>query len=212
MPTEQLHRILTNNDADQPDYPQTVLDKAGQFVDTVAWHCYANNVDWKVLSDFKTKNDKVQQYMTECWTPRTGSWNQVADFTLGPLQNWAQGVTAWTLGTGPTLSSGGCGQACTGLVTIKDGDYEFETSYYMLAQFSKGLKPGGTVVSGTGSSKDDQGKGVEAVGAVNPDGSRGVVMVNTFGNDIYVHLNTSDGVWSGNVPSESVTTWVLPKA
>lgn len=68
------------------------------------------------------------------------------------------------------------------------------------------------MVSGTGSYKDDQGKGVEAVGAVNPDGSRGVVMVNTFGNDIYVHLNTSDGVWSGNVPSESVTTWVLPKA
>jgi glucosylceramidase len=153
--------------------------------------------------------------MTECWTPSTGSWNQAADFTMGPLQNWASGVTAWTLGTnsadGPHLSSGGCG-TCTGLVTINgDGSYTFETAYYMIAQFSKFIPVGAIVLSGTGSYTYSNGGGVQSVASLNPDGTRSVVIENTFDNDVYVTLSTESGEeWSGDIPSESVTTWVLP--
>jgi glucosylceramidase len=110
-------------------YPQNVLNGVGQYVDTVAWHCYASNLNWNVLTQFHQRKPSVKQYMTECWTPKTGAWDQVAGFTMGPLQNWASGVVAWTLGT---LSSGGCA-TCLGLVTISNGGYDFETAHYIMA-------------------------------------------------------------------------------
>ncbi|KAJ5594052.1 Endo-1-6-beta-D-glucanase neg1 [Penicillium hispanicum] len=202
-----------DHNTDNTDYPQTVIDNAGKYVDSVAWHCYATNVDWTVLSHFHSSNPSITQYMTECWTPSTGSWHQAADFTMGPLQNWAAGVAAWTLGTtsndGPHLSSGGC-SSCTGLVTVNGDSYSFQTAYYTMAQFSKFMPPGAIVLNGTGSYTYDNG-GVQSVASLNPDGSRAVVIENTFSNDVYVTLSTASGEeWSGNIPSESVTTWVLP--
>lgn len=70
------------NRLDVTDFPQTILNQAGPYVDTVAWHCYANNVNWATLSTFKESNPNVQQYMTECWTPSTGAWNEAADFRV----------------------------------------------------------------------------------------------------------------------------------
>lgn len=202
-----------NSHADVTEYPQTVLNNAGQYVNSVAWHCYAPNVDWTILSKFHSTNPSAKQYMTECWTP-AGTWNQAADFTMGPLQNWASGVAAWTLGTdsndGPHLSSGGCSN-CQGLVTIENGGYTFQPAYYMMAQFSRFMPPGAVVLNGNGSYTYSGGGGVQSVASVNPDGTRAVVIENTFSNDVYVSLSTASGEeWSGNVPSESVTTWVLP--
>jgi O-glycosyl hydrolase len=178
----------------------------------VAWHCYASSLNWDVLTQFQQSNPSVTQYMTECWTPASGAWNQAANFTMGPLQNWASGVAAWTLGTnaqdGPHLSSGGC-DTCQGLVTINNGEYTFELAYYMMAQFSKFIPPGAIVLSGSGSYTYSSGGGVQSVASLNPDGTRTVVIENTFDNDIT--LSTSSGQeWSGNIPTESVTTWVLP--
>ncbi|KAL7919605.1 glycoside hydrolase family 30 protein [Trichoderma austrokoningii] len=203
-----------DHNTDQPDFPEQVLGIASEYVPAVAWHCYATNLDWTVLTSFKNQFPNVEQYMTECWTPSTGSWNQASSFTIGPLQNWASGVAAWTLGTtaqdGPHLSEGGCA-TCTGLVTINNGEYTFQTAYYMMAQYSKFMPVGATVLSGTGSYTYSGSGGIQSVASLNPDGTRTVVIENTFGNDIYIHLTTQSGQeWSGNVPTESVTTWVLP--
>jgi glucosylceramidase len=203
-----------DHNTDVPDYPEQVIGIAGSNVAAVAWHCYASSLDWTVLTNFHNQYPNTPQYMTECWTPSTGAWNQAASFTMGPLQNWASGVAAWTLGTtaqdGPHLSSGGCG-TCTGLVTINNGQYTFQTAYYMMAQFSKFMPVGATVLSGTGSYTYSSGGGVQSVASLNPDGTRTVVIENTFGNDIYIHLTTTSGQeWSGNIPTNSVTTWVLP--
>jgi O-glycosyl hydrolase len=199
-----------------PAYPQTVLSKASQYVNSVAWHCYASSLDWTVLTRFHETNPNVAQYMTECWTPASGSWHQATSFTMGPLQNWASGSMAWTLGTdssdGPRLSSGGCA-TCQGLVTINGDSYTLNIDYYTMAQFSKFMPRGAIVLSGTGSYSYSDGTGVESVATLNPDGTRTVVIMNTFGNDIYVTLNTSsEEEWSGNIPTESVVTWVLPAA
>ncbi|EAW15357.1 glycoside hydrolase family 30 protein [Aspergillus clavatus NRRL 1] len=205
-----------DHNTDVTSYPQTVINQAGQYVNSVAWHCYASNVDWTVLSNFHSSNPGVKQYMTECWTPASGSWHQAADFTMGPLQNWAAGVTAWTLGTdaqdGPHLSSGGC-DSCRGLVTINNGGYTLNPAYYMMAQFSKFMPPGAIVLNGSGSYTYSGSGGVQSVASLNPDGSRTVVIENTFNNDLYVTVTMKSGdKWSGNIPSESVTTWVLPAA
>ncbi len=57
-----------DHNTDVPDYPTTVLQNASPYVDSVAWHCYANPVDWTTLSTFNAAHPGVQQYMTECWT------------------------------------------------------------------------------------------------------------------------------------------------
>lgn len=197
-------------------YPQTVLDKASQYVPAVAWHCYASNTDWATLTDFHNKNPNTLQYMTECWTsPQTG-WSAAADFTMGPLQNWASGALAWTLGSdttyGPHLSSGGC-DTCRGLFVVDTSarTYSFAIDYYMMAQFSKFMPKGATVLSGTGSYSYGDGTGIQSVASLNPDGSRTVVITNKFGNDVYVTVSAKSGdKWSGRVYQNSVVTWVLP--
>ncbi|KAK7934535.1 glucan endo-1-6-glucosidase BGN16.3 [Apiospora marii] len=207
-----------DHNTDQPSYPQTVLDTAKDFVDTVAWHCYATDNKWSVLSDFHAKNPGAAQYMTECWTSsKSTPWHQASSFTVGPLQNWAKGSLAWTLGTdtndGPYL--GGC-DTCRGLVVVDTAakSYSFTVDYYMLAQYSRYMPRGATVLAGTGSYTYDGGAGIQSVASANPDGTRTVVVENTFGNDVYLTLDvntTSKGEqWSGKILANSVVTWVLP--
>ena len=183
----------------------------------VAWHCYAQNTAWGVLSDFHSSHSGVRQYMTECWTSPSTGWSQAADFTVGPLQNWASGALAWTLGSdtsyGPHLSTDGACTTCRGLFTVSDaGAYELQVDYYMMAQFSRFMPRGGTVLAGSGSYAYGDGSGVQSAAVLNADGSRSVVIENKFGNDIYVTLTTttSGETWSGLLYKNSVTTWVLP--
>lgn len=203
-----------DHNTDQPDYPATVISGAGQYVNNVAWHCYANPVDWGVLTDFHNSHSGVTQYMTECWTsPQTG-WNQAADFTMGPLQNWASGAIAWTLGTDSSYNphlNGGC-STCRGLVEVDAGSdsYTPQIDYYMLGQFSKFIPKGATILNGTGSYDYGNGK-IESTASLNPDGTRSVVIENTFTNDVYLTLTTGSGeTWSGPLLAQSVVTWLLP--
>ncbi|KAK4140741.1 glycoside hydrolase family 30 protein [Dichotomopilus funicola] len=207
-----------DHNTDKPEYPQTVLDEASEFVNAVAWHCYASSLDWGVLTDFHNKNPNVDQYMTECWTSSQTGWSQAADFTMGPLQNWARGAMAWTLGSdknfGPHLSAndGPC-TTCRGLVTVDTatGNYNFEVDYYMMAQFSKFMPKGAVVLDGTGSYSYGDGTGIQSVASVNPDGSKTVVIENKFSNDVYVTVSLESGAqWSGSVLGNAVVTWVLP--
>lgn len=193
-----------------------MLDEASSYVPAVAWHCYANPLDWSVLTDFHNANPNTLQYMTECWTSPTTSWSQAADFTMGPLQNWASGAIAWNLGSdtsyGPHLSSGGC-TTCRGLVVVDTSalTYTLQIDYYMMAQFSKFMPSGATVLNGTGSYTYGDGTGIESVATLNPDGSKTIVMTNKFANDIYVTVDLQSGSsWSGRVYENSVVTWVLP--
>ncbi|KAI2465834.1 glycoside hydrolase family 30 protein [Annulohypoxylon bovei var. microspora] len=210
-----------DHNTDTPSYPRTVIDAASEYVEAAAWHCYASNLDWTVLTDFHNSYPDKSQYMTECWTSPDTSWYQSSRNTLGPLQNWAEGSLMWTLGTwtegsdgnfGPYIP-GGCSN-CRGLFIV-DNDaktYEYTIDYYMLAQFSKYIPKGAIILSGSGSYTDDGGySGIQSVASKNPDGTRTVVIENTYGNDVYLTLNTTSGEkWSGNLLASSVTTWILP--
>lgn len=209
--------VLTSGQ-DEPSYPQTVLDEASSYVPAVAWHCYATDLNWDVLTEFHETNPDTLQYMTECWTSPTLNWSQAADFTMGPLQNWASGALAWTLGSdtayGPHLTTGGC-TTCRGLVVVDTttGTYELAIDYYMMAQFSKFMPSGATVLDGSGSYTYSDGTGIQSVASLNPDGTRTVVMTNKFANDVYVTVTMQSGSeWSGVVYQNSVVTWVLPAA
>jgi O-glycosyl hydrolase len=207
-----------DHNTDQPSYPQTVLNNASQYVQTVAWHCYASWNNWNVLAKFHEQNPSVQQVMTECYTSQDLSWNQAAEFTMGPLQNWATGAIAWVLGTdthnGPHLSypDGPCTN-CRGLVTVDTTakTYTLTVDYYMMAQFSKFMPRGAIVLAGSGSYRYPDSTGFQSVASLNPDGTRTIVMENLFNNDIYVTVSMKSGnIWSGRVYAKSVTTWIVP--
>jgi len=39
-----------DHNLDVPSYAQTVINGAGRYVDTAAWHCYASNNTWRYVS------------------------------------------------------------------------------------------------------------------------------------------------------------------
>lgn len=159
--------------------------------------------------------------MTECWTAvGTTDWQHSSNFAMLPLQNWANGIISWALGTytggGPSLSGNDACHQCTGLITVdpNTGNYKKEVDYYMLGQFSKYMVKGGTVVNGNGSYIFPDNTGLESVASVNPDGTRTVVIQNRYSHDIFAQVATeSEGqTWNARVPASSVTTWILPAA
>ncbi|KAI0441582.1 glycoside hydrolase family 30 protein [Xylaria telfairii] len=209
-----------DHNTDHPEYVTTVVNGANSYIDGAAWHCYANNLDWSVLTNFHNAYPGKHQYMTECWTSPQTSWYQSSKNTIGPLQNWAEGSLMWTLGTWTQASDGSFGpyipggcNTCRGLFMVNQAakTYEYTIDYYMLAQYSKFIPKGAVILSGTGSYSYDGYSGIQSVASKNPDGTRTVVIENTFGNDVYVTLTTKSGqTWSGNALAKSVTTWILP--
>jgi len=192
-----------------------VLDDAGNYTNTVAWHCYATNNNWGVLTAFHKSNPKVMQYMTECWLSPLTSWYSSIYFIMGPLQNWAAGAMGWTLGTtisfGPYLPNG-C-NTCRGIVEVDlaAGTYIKTLDYYFFGQFSKFIQRGSTALATTGSYDFNPGNGVQTIAFLNADKSRTIVIYNGFGNDVYVTIAFKSGeTWSGPLYYYSLTTWVLP--
>lgn len=212
-----------DHNTDNYDYPKTVFNIAQGIVNTAAWHCYGrdlkNQALWQPMTDFHKEFPDSEQYMTECWTAKSKTgWEAASNFNMFPLQNWGNGIIAWTLGSytngGPALSGDSACAICTGLITVdpNSGNYNKEVDYYMMGQFSKYMARGGHVVEGTGSWIFDDDSGMLSVASVNPDGTRTVVIQNRYDHDVWARV-TSDqdgGDWNARVPGHSTTTWILP--
>ena len=131
------------------------------------------------------------------------------------MQNWANGVIAWTLGSdtsyGPHLP-GGC-SSCRGLIEVDTGagTYSKTLDYYLMGQFSRFVPRGAINLATTGSYDYGNGGKFEATAFVEADGSRTVVIQNNFSNSVYLTVTFNSGeTWSGPVYTQSLTTWQLP--
>jgi len=168
------------------------------------------------MTDFHDAHPHVKQYMTECWTHLDSgeSFFDLPGFMTSPLQNYASGALAWTLGGSKDYDvsyPGGCGP-CSGIIQVdrKAKTYQTTQDYYTLGQFSKFVQKGATYLSGSGSYTYWDGTGMQATNFLNPDGSRVIVIVNKLHNDARVHVDfTSGDAWNGLVRKRSVTTWVI---
>ncbi|CCG80914.1 putative Beta-1,6-glucanase [Taphrina deformans PYCC 5710] len=212
--------MVYDHNTDQPGYPQAVLDAAAPAHASqlaVGWHCYATDTDWRTISAFAAANPGIEHFMTECWTSPTVPYSNVADFSLGPLQNQASGVMTWTVATdgrdGPAMP-GSC-TTCRGLVVVDTaaGTYTHSLDYYMMGQFSKFIHRGAVALTTTGSYDYGHNAKFQAQAFLNPDGSKVVVIENTFAGD-HLHLTVTlkgGAVYSGKVLGEAVTTWVIAK-
>lgn len=131
------------------------------------------------------------------------------------MQNWAAGAIAWTLGSdtnyGPHLP-GGC-TTCRGLVEVDTsaGTYSKTLDFYMMGQFSRFVPRGAINLATTGSYDYGSSGKIEATAFLNTDGSRTVVVQNTFTNPVYVTVAFKSGdSWSGLAYTSSLTTWQIP--
>lgn len=146
-------------------------------------------------------------------TSKTGEWTNSIDFTLPPLQNWANGIISWPLISNVqanlSLNSSSACHDCLGLVTIdQNGEFVFQVAYFLIAQFSRFIRPGAVVLDTSSSSSSL----VDGVASLNQDLSRSVVIVNRFGFDISLVVDFMSGdTWLGDVPGNSTTTWILPE-
>lgn len=219
-----------DHNTDQVDYPEHVLANAGQYVGGVAWHCYAANNDWSVLSRFHEAYPKVKQYMTECWTHlATSSFFDLAHFVMGPLMNRASGALAWTLGGStnydvafmgskkarPWLPNPAC-EACSGLVQVDMAAraYHLTADFYTMGQFSKFVRPGAVFLrSSQEFNTDYASEEILMLAFQNLDGTLAIVARNgNMAEDLPLRVSLkSGGFWTGTLPKGSLTTWVLPQ-
>ncbi|MDP9280209.1 MAG: glycosyl hydrolase [Gemmatimonadota bacterium] len=136
---------------DVPSSPLAVLadPTARQYVNAVAWHCYAGDVG--VQDNVHAAYPSKDAYFTEC---SGGGWATVfgdnlkyfvGTLIIGSTRGWAKGVALWNLAldenAGPHL--GGCGN-CRGVITINssNGFVTRNVEYYALAHASQFVKPG----------------------------------------------------------------------
>lgn len=207
-----------DHNTDAADYPEYVLQNAGANVGAVAWHCYSGTSGWDVLSTFHQKHPDKKQYMTECWTHEPGSsFFDLPNFVTGPLQNFASGALAWTLGGSAKFDvsyPGGCAP-CSGIIQVDRDSHTYQKTrdFYTLGQFSKFVAKGAHFLTGTGSYTYPDGTGVQATQFKNPDGSKVVVVVNEMHNSLSTQIDFASGeIWNAEIPGRSVTTWILPLA
>ena len=205
-----------DHNTDMPDYPQYVLDK-NPAVTTVAWHCYTAN-PWPPLAAFHSKNPSVKMYMTECWTHLgTGEgFFDLPSFVQGPVQNYASGAMAWTLGGSTKYDvgyPGGCEQ-CSGIIQVDMAakTYTKTRDYYTLGQFSKFVQRDAVYLNSTGSYDYPDGTGVQASAFLNPDGTRTLVVLNKIHSELHLQASFSKDSWHATIPARSVATWVISAA
>jgi glucosylceramidase len=169
---------------DLPSSPLAVLADpvAQQYVNAVAWHCYAGDVSAQdnVHAAYPTKD----AYFTECsgggWAPVWADnlkWF-VGTLIIGSTRGWAKGVALWNLAldenAGPHL--GGCAN-CRGVITINSGTgfVTRNVEYYSLAHASQFVKPGAHRIAST-----TNVGGLQSVAFKNADdGSKVLIVLNT---------------------------------
>ena len=174
---------------DLPSSPLAVLADtvAQQYVNAVAWHCYAGDVSAQdnVHAAYPTKD----AYFTECsgggWAPVWADnlkWF-VGTLIIGSTRGWAKGVALWNLAldenAGPHL--GGCGN-CRGVITINSGTgfVTRNVEYYSLAHASQFVKPGAHRIAST-----TNVGGLQSVAFKNADdGSKVLIVLNTAAAEV----------------------------
>jgi glucosylceramidase len=96
---------------------------------------------------------------------------------MGGTRNWATGVLLWNLAldgnSGP--KNGGC-PICRGVVTIDQstGAVTYNGEYFGLGHLSLAARPGAQRIE----SPTFEQEGIESVAFLNPDGSKGLLVLN----------------------------------
>lgn len=212
------HNYNYDNYGDQKSYPLRIYaDKeASQYVAGSAWHNYGGNVS--ELHNIVKSAPEKEIYFTEA---SIGSWNYnfatclINDFSSIFMQTLAvgcKGVTLWNMvldnNNGPYSPQNGSCKTCYGVVTMSSatGTIIDKTShYYNIAHASKVIKGGSVRIATTGRS----GSGLTYQAYKNPDGSYGIITLNSSSDPQVLRLKGVKHTVETIVPAKSINslTW-----
>ncbi len=176
--------LIFDHNWDRVDYPIHVLNDPAvrELVAGTAFHCYDGSVFEQSVLQAQHPDKTI--LVTEC-TGLVGSgfahdirW-VMRNLFIGAVRNWATDVLFWNLAldgsSGP--QSGGCPN-CRGVVTIDqaNGDVTYNSEYYMLGHASLAARPGAIRVNSPSTPN-----GIETVAFLNPDGAKGLLVLNDGG-------------------------------
>ncbi|MFJ5234083.1 RICIN domain-containing protein [Kitasatospora sp. NPDC088391] len=202
---------------DDPGFPLGVLaqDASVARLKGAAFHCYGGQPE----AEQQVADTGKAVFFTECTgsdsaTPAqtfadTLKW-QTENLIVRNLRSGGRTAVLWNVALdangGPQY--GHCSTTCNGVLEIADGTYRKNAEYYVLGHVSKFVKSGAHHIGSTG-----QGSGgLQNVAFLNPDGSRGGVVLNATGGP--QHFSISDGGRSlvYDLPAGAVATFTWPGA
>ncbi|GLW56721.1 RICIN domain-containing protein [Kitasatospora phosalacinea] len=200
---------------DDTAFPLSVLsqDASVARLKGAAFHCYGGQPE----AEQQVANTGKAVFFTECTgtdsaTPAqtfssTLKW-QTENLVIRNLRSGGRTAVLWNVALdangGPQY--GNCSTNCNGVLEVSGGTYSKNAEYYVLGHVSKFVKPGAHRIGST-----SQGSGgLQDVAFLNPDGSRGAVVLNATGGS--QHFSISDGGRSlvYDLPAGAVATFTWP--
>ena len=197
---------------DRKDYPLTVLERAGDAVDGVAWHVYGGNPIaqtevWRQFPDHEV-------YFTEGsggeWVPPfANAFQTLVKTGIDVFRNYSRTYVLWNMAldenNGPVIPGFG-NSTCRGIVTINQatGELTYNLDYYVLAHFSDYLQKDAVRID---SSKGDAN--FTSVAFLNPDGTIVTVLYNQRGEDRNARVILGDQAVIIPMEGQSVVTLVF---
>ena len=140
-----------DHNCDIPEYALSILrdPEASQYVDGSAFHLYEGKIEAmsQVHDAFPSKNLYFTEFMAEDLEhpDRVELAPHVHGTAIGALRNWSRNVLLWNLAAdphyGPHTGNGGC-PICQGAITIDGDNVTRNLAYYVIAHFSKFVRPG----------------------------------------------------------------------
>lgn len=184
------HNYNYDNVPEQKDYATKILadPEAAKYVAGSAWHNYGGS--YTELDNVVEANPDKDIYFTEA---SIGTWNYnfasclIEDFRtifLETLKRSNKAVTLWNLmldENGAPNRPKGC-KTCFGAVEVSSKTYQvtdYKTHYYQIKHASQVVKPGAVRIGTEGYTVS----GVDYLAFKNPDGSYGVLLLNTGNTD-----------------------------
>lgn len=212
------HNFNYDERGGQEKYPLNVYadPEAYKWSDGSAWHSYGGSVS--ELDEIQAAYPEKSIYFTEA---SIGEWNYnfanclLNDFStlfLGTLKRNGRGVTLWNLmldeKNGPYSPQDGSCKTCFGGVTIKSTDYKTITKnshWFNVAHASAVVKPGARKMQTSGFTFPS---GFECQMFLNPDGSIGVLMLNSQSSMQQVIFRNDNFTVKYNVPERSIVSLI----
>jgi glucosylceramidase len=174
--------IAWDHNCDNTQYPISVLTGAASaYVDGAAFHLYAGDIS--AMSTVHNSTGK-NVYFTEQFTSSSGSflgdlgWH-MRNVMIGSTNNFSKVALEWNLATDSNFgphTNGGC-STCLGGVTVTNGAYTRNVSFYIVAHMSKYIRPGAVRVQSTSGSRD-----LSCAGFVNSSVNGGAKVLVVYNN------------------------------
>lgn len=177
----QTKILCYDHNWDEPGYPLTVLEQAGEEVDGVAWHWYGGeaSAQTKVYQAYAGKEVHFTEGSGGEWIPPfKQAFSNVMRTGIQILRNYSKSFVLWNMAldenNGPTVPGFGR-STCRGIVQVNQqtGELVYTLDYYALAHFSAIIRPQAIRIDSSSSHGS-----IYNVAFRNKDGSIAVVLFN----------------------------------